>query len=159
MITYKTMELTDIPQLARLYVETFNAPPWNDGWTEETAGRRLHQMIHVEDFYGLCAYEDGVLCGMILGCMEQYYDRMNFSIREFCVSNQKRGQGLGTKIFRYFEEQLKEKGVDTVLLYTLRAPSTMGFYEKQEMEEAEELVLMRKNVRVSLEGENENESV
>ena len=31
MITYKTMELTDIPQLARLYVETFNAPPWNDG--------------------------------------------------------------------------------------------------------------------------------
>ena len=147
MLTYKTMELSDVPQLVGMYVETFNAPPWNDGWTEETAGRRLHQMINVEDFFGLCTYQDGILCEMILGCMEQYYDRMIFSVREFCVSNQMRGQGLGTEIFRYFERKLKEAGVDEILLYTLRSASTIEFYCKQGMEEAGELVLMRKRIR------------
>ena len=68
-----------------MYVETFNAPPWNDAWTEETAGKRLGQMAAAETFYGICAFEEEVLCGMVLGFSEQFYDGVLFEIKEFCV--------------------------------------------------------------------------
>ena len=68
---------SDIPELASIYVETFNSPPWNDEWTIETASKRLGQMIHCEGFYGLKVYKDTILCGLILGNEEQYF-RNNF---------------------------------------------------------------------------------
>ena len=40
MLTYKEIEKEDLASLAAMYVETFNAPPWNDAWTPETAGTR-----------------------------------------------------------------------------------------------------------------------
>lgn len=67
-----TLEMLD--EMAQIYVDTFNSEPWNDHWTFETARKRLHQMIQVEDFVGMTAYEDGRLCGMILGSKEQFYD-------------------------------------------------------------------------------------
>ncbi|MCA5964178.1 hypothetical protein LC724_32955 [Blautia sp. RD014234] len=52
MLTYKEIEKEDLASLAAMYVETFNAPPWNDAWTPETAGTRLRQMAEAETFTG-----------------------------------------------------------------------------------------------------------
>ncbi len=38
MLTYKEIEKEDLASLVAMYVETFNAPPWNDAWTPEAAG-------------------------------------------------------------------------------------------------------------------------
>ena len=146
MLTYKKMEVSDISQMTRLYIETFNAPPWNDNWTEETASRRLHQMIHAEDFYGLCAYREGELCGLILGVMEQFYDGMHFLLREFCVSNRRRGGGLGTEIYRQFEAELARLGVGEITLSTLRGRQTEHFYQKLGFQNDETLVFMKKTI-------------
>ena len=71
MLTYKEIEKEDLASLAAMYVETFNAPPWNDAWTPETAGTRLRQMAEAETFYGICAYEeDGYL---FLGKSEYFF--------------------------------------------------------------------------------------
>ena len=43
-------------------------------------------MINTEDSYGLCAYQGGVLCGAMLGCMEQFYNGIMFNVKEFWVS-------------------------------------------------------------------------
>lgn len=71
---FEEISLKHLKELAEMYVETFNAEPWNDKWTMETAGKRLHQMINTEDSFGLIAYEDEKPCGMILGCQEQFFD-------------------------------------------------------------------------------------
>lgn len=36
-LQYRTFTAADIPLVAELYVASFNAPPWNDAWTVETA--------------------------------------------------------------------------------------------------------------------------
>ena len=64
MLTYKEIEKEDLASLAAMYVETFNAPPWNDAWTPETAGTRLRQMAEAETFYGICAYEEDALSAL-----------------------------------------------------------------------------------------------
>lgn len=144
MLIYKKMTISEIPEMTELYIETFNASPWNDAWTRETAARRLYQMINAEDFCGLCAYREDVLCGLVLGVMEQFYDGMHFLLREFCVSNRLRGTGLGTEIFQRFEQELKELGVVQITLSTLRGHQTEHFYHKQGFENMEDLVFLEK---------------
>ena len=34
-----------LPRACQMFMAAFNAPPWNDAWTEETAGRRLAQLL------------------------------------------------------------------------------------------------------------------
>jgi hypothetical protein len=95
MLTYKEITINDIADLSEIFIETFNAPPWNNELTMDTASKRLSQMINVEDFYGLCAYKENVLCGLILGSKEQMHNGITFNIREFCVRNSMRSQGIG----------------------------------------------------------------
>lgn len=68
-----------------------------DRWTAATAGKRLEQMLRRESAYGLLAYDEAGLCGLVVGDEEQFYDEVQFQIREFCVGQQPpAGQGLGT---------------------------------------------------------------
>lgn len=143
---YEEVTLTDINELAIMYIETFNSPPWNDEWTIESASKRLHQMIHCEDFYGLKAYQDEILCGMILGSQEQFYNGIMFNIKEFCVKNEKRSQGIGTKILIEFENRLKNKGVTEIVLFTSRNDETEGFYQKRGLKSYNSMVMMGKEL-------------
>ena len=143
---YEEITLDHLEGLAGLYVETFNSEPWNDEWSRSTATKRLQQMINTEDSYGLCAYEDGVLCGAILGCTEQFYNGKMFNIKEFWAKNSMRGQGLGTQIFSEFEKRLKEKQVEQIILFTSRGDFTEHFYHKQNMKSNPGMIFMEKRI-------------
>ena len=146
MLEYKIITLDDVKDLAEMYVETFNSEPWNDKWTIDTASKRLHQMINVEDFCGILARKNGTLCGMILGSKEQYFDGMMLNIKEFCIKNEMRGQGLGTEIFKEFEMRMKEEGISEIILFTSKGDYTEHFYHKQGLETYDGLTLMGKKL-------------
>lgn len=40
-MNYREIHIEDIKELVEIYIEAFNAPPWNDKWTIETASKRL----------------------------------------------------------------------------------------------------------------------
>ena len=40
MIKYYEMTQKDIDEVSKMYVDCFNAEPWNDKWTEEIAAKR-----------------------------------------------------------------------------------------------------------------------
>lgn len=146
MITYKEVSIEDIAEVSLLYVEAFNAPPWNDEWTADTAANRLHQLILTPDFYGLCAYMHGALCGMILGSAEQFYNGVSFYIREFCVAPGLRGQGIGTQILSEYESRLALKGIKSIWLLTSRQDGTEGFYEHRGLKPYNHMVMMGKHL-------------
>lgn len=145
-LRYKEITLEDLPELAQLYIETFNSEPWNDMWTIDTATKRLKQMINTEDSYGLCVYQDEILCGAVLGCMEQFYDGIMFNLKEFWVKNGMRGCGIGSEIFAEMEKRLKEKQVKEVILFTSKGDFTEHFYHKQDMKSNIEMVFMSKSI-------------
>ncbi len=143
---FKEIDESMISELAQMYVETFNAPPWNDKWTIETASRRIKQMINCEDSYGLIAYDGAELCGMILGSEEQFYDGKMFNLKEFCVRNERRNQGLGTEIYAEFEKRLKEKYIDKIVLFTLKDEGTETFYLKRGFYYHSKMIMMGKDI-------------
>ncbi|MGO5093322.1 GNAT family N-acetyltransferase [Clostridium sp. LCP25S3_F10] len=145
-MNFKKISILDIKEVVDIYMNTFNSPPWNDKWTIETASKRLYQMINCESSYGLVAYEDELICGIILGSEEQYYDGIVFNIKEFCVRNDIRNKGLGTKIFEEFENRLKGKGMTKITLVTTKDYRTEGFYKKRGLESNNEMVVMGKEL-------------
>ena len=146
MLEYKIITLDDVKDLAEMYVETFNSEPWNDRWTIDTASKRLHQMINVEDFCGILARKNDILYGMILGSKEQFFDGIMLNIKEFCVKNEMRGQGIGTEIFIEFEDRMKEEGVNEIILFTSRGDYTEHFYHKHGLKSYSELTFMGKKL-------------
>ena len=143
---FEEITLHDIDELAKMYVDTFNAAPWNDDWSIETASKRLHQFVNCEDYYGLKVYQEEGLCGMILGSQEQFYNGIMFNIKEFCVKNELRGKGIGSKIFAEFERRLQNKGVTEIVLFTSTDDGTKGFYEKRGLKTYNSMVMMGKEL-------------
>lgn len=141
---FEIFEKSRIPEAAALFAESFNSPPWNDKWSADTAARRLELMLDGEAAYGITAFENGEMCGMVLGCFEQYYDGVVYNLREFCVKNSKRGGGLGTKIFSELESRLRQRSVKEITLNTLRGEATEGFYRRCGMDNADMAVMTKK---------------
>ena len=143
---YKEIKIENADSLAELFMESFNSPPWNDRWNIETAEIRLAQMLDGRASYGMAAYNNGVLCGMAIGCFEQYYDGIVFNLREFCVKNSLRGKGVGSVIYSELENRLRQKNVKEITLNTLNGRATEGFYEKLGMSKTETIVVMNKKL-------------
>ena len=85
--------------LTELFVDTFNAPPWNDLWTQ---------------------------------------------ILEFCVANDRKGQGIGAEMMKQFTDYLDKKGITAVYLLTMRSSSGEDFYLKQGFKTISEMCVMSK---------------
>ncbi|GAA0084696.1 GNAT family N-acetyltransferase [Clostridium sp. CTA-7] len=143
---FKEIKIEDIEILSSMYVETFNSPPWNDEWTIETASKRLYQMINCEGFYGLIAYKEEMVVGMILGSEEQFFNGLMFNIKEFCIKNEMRNNGIGTILLKEFENRLKNRGVTEIILFTSREDGTEGFYNNRGLKSYNGMVMMGKKL-------------
>lgn len=144
---FKDLQKEYIPELAKLYVDAFNSPPWNDEWTIESASNRLLQMINCDGFDGLICYENNNIIGLILGNHEYFHNGMHFNIKEFCVDIKLRGNGIGVDLLNEFLKRLKDKGVNEVILFTSRTDGTEGFYNKRGFESFNDMVMMGKQLK------------
>ena len=145
-LRYQEITEAHLDELAQLYMDTFNAAPWNDEWTFETARKRLQQLLHSEDSFGLCVYQGGQLCGAVLGVLEQYFDGPMYNLHEYWVKNEMRGKGIGSKLFAETEKRLLERGVKNIILITAKGDATEHFYHKQGMGTDPDMVFMSKRI-------------
>lgn len=146
LIEYRVVGKSMLKELTDLFVETFNAEPWYDNWTKKTAEKRLTAVLNAEDFYGLAAYQDDLMCGFILGWFELYCDSKEYTIKEFAVRNTDRGQGIGTKLYTEFEKRVEKQGACGITLLTLKGDLTEHFYQKNGFQVEEEIIFMKKKI-------------
>ncbi|WP_432665723.1 GNAT family N-acetyltransferase [Wukongibacter baidiensis] len=140
------IEDKDLKECARLYVNVFNAEPWNDKWTIETAYNRLHDIYVSPKFAGIKYVEEGIIKGAVFGNCEQWYEGMHFNIREMFVTNELQGKGIGSKMLKSLEERIQEFGVNTIILFTEKNCHTDRFYRKNGFNELDFMSMMEKNI-------------
>ena len=138
----KDMELFYIAEYAELFVSVFNAEPWNDSWTKETAQIRIENMMKTDTFIGKALYADNDLKGIIWGQKEQYYDGTHFQIQEFCVKTSEQNKGYGSALLKALEKALSELGVINIYLITSKGAKTEGYYAKRGFVSSGNMVLM-----------------
>lgn len=143
---FKELIIDDIDKIVSIYIDAFNAPPWNDKWSKDRVYKRLKPMINNEDSYGLVCYENNTILGVILGHYEYYYNTLDFEIKEFFVNTSIQGKGIGKALFNEFNRRLKENGVGRIFLTTTRANKTIGFYKGLGFDSEDDLLIMVKNL-------------
>ena len=136
------MTPAELDAYAALFASVFNAAPWHDAWTPETARRRIGQMMHTGTFLGKALRQDGELCGLIWGQFEQFYDGMHFQIQEFCVGTASQGQGIGSALLCALEQELSARGVVNIFLITSRGGRTEGWYGRHGFRTSDSMILM-----------------
>lgn len=114
--------------MAMLFVEVFNAEPWNDAWSEHSARQRLGDMQNTPGAKGVCLFEGVLLAGFALGHSEQWFVGQHFFLKEMCVKTSLQRRGLGTALLSALEERLQ--GQEQVSLITARDSSAQAFYER-----------------------------
>lgn len=129
-----------------LYINVFNAAPWNDNWTVETAHRRLNDMYIAPNFEGLAYVEAGIVKAAVFGNYEQFYDGIHYNLREFFVSNELQGMGIGSKLIAELERNLKKIGITTIYLFTSKGNKTSEFYLKNNYSEWDGMAMMGKDI-------------
>jgi len=118
-----------LEECARLLVATFNAEPWNDEWTLDTAKKELTWTMGVPGFVGLVSLDEGVVA-FATGYREPDDRREVFYLKTFCVRPDAHGTGVGSRLLGHLREHLDKGGVNTIYLITHRGTPAEAFYRK-----------------------------
>ena len=129
MIIKKILK-SDLKDLARLMVSVYNAPPWNDKWTEETAFESLVTLLEFPTFYGNIIVDEDRIIGAIMGHTRRYATETTYYIDEFFVSEEYRRQGVASNLYKSTIDELKKLGVNGAFFTTLRDTPAYNFYIK-----------------------------
>ncbi|ADJ16641.1 GNAT family acetyltransferase [Halalkalicoccus jeotgali B3] len=74
-VSVESFPRDNLDEGVQLYRAVFNEPPWNDDWTDETARRRLSQILETSGYRGYGASVRGELVGLVMGNLEVMADR------------------------------------------------------------------------------------
>lgn len=113
---------------ARLFVSVFNAPPWSESWSEESARARLEDVVRTPGFVGVALHDGQELCGFAVGHKEHWHTGKHFLLREMCVRTESQRQGIGAALLSALEARLV--GVEQVYLRTDRHGPAHRFDER-----------------------------
>ena len=127
MTVYRALTPGDVPRLLPLYLDYYNRVG-GSAWTEETAGRRIRQVVTMQDAFGLLAEEDGAVLGFVMGYFQQYDDGVSYRLEEIVVAAGRQGRGEGTALMRETERQAKARGAFLVELLAVNDAPHERFY-------------------------------
>ena len=122
---------SDLEELAKLMVDIYNAPPWNDKWTVETALESLNDISDFPKFFGNVIVDENKIIGGIIGHIRRYSIESTFYIDEFFIAEKYRGTGLAKKLYQTSIKELQQRGISGAFFTTLKDSRAYNFYVKQ----------------------------
>ncbi len=137
----KEMNVEDIGLVLPLYIEYYNNH--EDGcWTEETAKKRIRQVLTIEDSFSLIMKDDNdAVCGFAMGYFKQYDDIVGYELEEIVIAYEYQNKGLGSRLLAELESRVKEAGASCVELQAVKNEMHEAFYGKAGYHNAQNFVL------------------
>ena len=120
---------------------TFNAEPWNDKYTFDTARKQLEWHLRVPGCVGLVSVQN-VTVAFAIGYQEPTDVGDVFHLSIFCVRPDVQRTGVGSRLLNGLEERLGKSGVNTVYLGTNGGTPAEAFYRKHGYEVSDEEMVM-----------------
>lgn len=122
---------SDLEELAKLMVDVYNAPPWNDKWTVETALESLNDISDFPKFFGNVIVDENKIIGGIIGHIRRYSIESTCYIDEFFIAEKYRGTGLAKELYQTSIKELQQRGISGAFFTTLKNSRAYNFYIKQ----------------------------
>ena len=129
-VNLSLMGLEDLEGGVSLYQQTFNAPPWNEGWGSDAAGQRLKAILSASNGLGVLANREGTPLAFALGYLETWVSGSHFHLKEMCTAPGEQRQGIGSSLLEFLLLTLKERGVVQVFCETRTGVAAEAFYRR-----------------------------
>lgn len=142
-IIYREMTISDARSVLPLYIDYYNTCEDSE-WTEETAGRRIRQVLGMDGGYGLLMEDGNNPIGFVMGYFKQYDDLVSFMLEEIVIGLSGQGKGLGTPLLRETERRVRELGAAGIELSAVNDSMHAHFYGKEGYKNAGNFVQMVK---------------
>ncbi len=111
-----------------VFIDVFNAAPWNDRWTPDTATRRLSDLRSVPGFEGAALLVKGALTAFVGGYRQRWWDGSDhFYVAEMAVRRADQRSGYGTRLLHTFLDGLAGVSQDYLLTVT-DAPAAVFYH-------------------------------
>lgn len=135
------MNVDDIHSVLQLYIEHYNDHE-DCCWTEETAGKRIHQVLAMEDSYSLLAKdEENKVIGFAMGYFKQYDDIVGYTLEEIVISFKDQGKGMGSALLKEIENRVRKKGASCVELQAVKDEMHEKYYGRAGYKNAANFVM------------------
>lgn len=129
---------------ANLFMTAFNAEPWHDKYTIDTAKKQLAWHLEVPGCVGLVSVKDGIVA-FAIGYREPTDVGDVFHLSIFCVRPDVQRTGVGSRLLNRLEERLRETGIKTVYLGTNKGTPAEAFYRKHGYKVSDEEIEMSRD--------------
>lgn len=136
----REMTVKDIPAVLPLYISYYNEQE-NGCWNKNTAGKRIHQVLSMEDSYGLIIENENSVLGFAMGYFKQYDDVIGYTLEEIIIAYQHQNKGIGSMLLRELERCVKEKGAACVELAAVNDELHERYYGKAGYKNAKNFVM------------------
>ncbi len=136
----REIAVADIPAILPLYISYYNNQE-GSCWNEDTAGKRIHQVLSMEDGFGLVLEEENQILGFAMGYFKQYDDIIGYTLEEIVIAYEHQNKGLGSMLLRQLEQQVKKKGAACVELQAVNDNMHQRYYGKAGYHDAQNFVM------------------
>lgn len=138
---FEVMEIKDIDLIVPLYIEYYNDHE-KGCWTEETAKRRIRQVLTMNDSFSLMMRDnDGEVCGFVMGYYKQYDDIVGYTLEEILIAHKHQDKGYGSVLLAELEANVKEAGASCVELQAVKDEMHEWYYGKAGYRDVKNFVL------------------
>lgn len=136
----------DIDRCARLYIHSYNRPPWNYNWSYEKAVKYLTEYMDSGRFVGFVLCEEEEFAGAILGHSKTWWTNDLLYIDELFISPDSQRKGYGKLLLDHAEDYAKKQELEVITLMTNKYMPAMKFYTNIDYMQAEQFVFLFKPV-------------
>ena len=137
----ETFTIDHLDDCAHLFMTAFNAEPWNDSYTLDTAKKQLAWHLEVPGCVGLVFVNDGIVA-FAVGYREPTDVGDVFHLSIFCVRPDAQRTGVGSRLLKRLEELLGKSAVNTIYLGTNKGTPAEAFYKKHGYKVSDEEIIM-----------------
>ena len=141
------MENSMLNECVDLYINTFTKEPWYDVYESRDQVVSFFKN-HFENNY-FCGYVgilDEKIVALSIGIKKPWIKGMEYFIDELCVSYELQGKGIGSIFIKEIEKDIKQSGMNGVILLTERDFPSEKFYARNDYKVFKDLIVMGKNV-------------
>jgi len=130
----------ELKEITKIFISAYNIKPYNEKWTFKRALSKLKQ--YFKEGKILIAIEDKLITGALIYNKIIWDKGDNYQIEEFFVLPNKQKQGIGSKLFDYFETLAKKNKIRAISFMANEKSKAYKFYIKKKYKK--EMIYLQK---------------
>lgn len=130
-----------------LFIQVFSNEPWNEIYhSKKQVIDFFKNHISNNYFMGYVLKTKEEIIALSVGMKKPWLNGMEYYIDQFCVKTSMQGLGIGSQFLKLILKDIKQKGINAIILNTEKGFPSERFYLKNGFRAFSELIVLTKTV-------------